>query len=219
MYLIKLVIIIAWMILHSFTFMQLGHMLWWKLYVDITSKTVILAMSSVKRSQCSDSVRLKGCMSEKPIIISTGSKWFSYLCNCLSFLCSHLFDNNPVCWLRDNITAELLSYFVWFYAVFWSCELVICLASFLQGTLCSITHPFPPSMLASLLSIPFTNPWESVATTILIKLTAIKIRLNYCKLLRWHRRSILKFKKKKEEKEKKSWGGWRWHLIVWVMGG
>lgn len=144
------------MILHSFTFMQLRCMLWWKLYVDITSKIVILGMSSVKRSKCSDSVRLKGCMSEKPIIVSIGSKWFSYLCNCVSFLCSHLFNNNPVCWLRDDITAELLSYFVWFLRrvlIVWVSHLF---GQLLTGNLMFYYLPLP-SLHAC---IPFIHPFH-----------------------------------------------------------
>lgn len=48
---------------------------------------------------------------------------------------------------------------------------------------------------------PFIRPhsvglWRSATTANLIKLTTIKIRLNYCKAVHWHPRSILNLKKK-----------------------
>lgn len=53
----------------------------------------------------------------------------------------------------------------------------------------------PPAVSHS--SVRFVGPWGSAATANLIKLTTIKIRLNYCKAVHWHPRSILKLKKKK----------------------
>lgn len=66
--------------------------------------------------------------------------------------------------------------------------------------------PSPPSSYPPSPSptrrVPFIHPrsvgpWGSAATANLIKLTTIKIRLNYCKAVHWHPRSILKLKKRR----------------------
>lgn len=63
-------------------------------------------------------------------------------------------------------------------------------------------HSFNPSSHPC--RFPFIRPHSvgprrSAAAANLIKLTTIKIRLNYCKAVHWHPRSILNLKKKKEK--------------------
>lgn len=115
--------------------------------------------------------------------------------NCLSgaFVCSHLFDNNPT-----QITAD-----IWYTG--W---VVIVPADDFPPSFKRVSHTaicysldqqlswklmFHPSILPppSLSSVPFSSSQWSTETANLIKLTTIKIRLNYCKPLHWYPISIL----------------------------
>ena len=71
-------------------------------------------------------------------------------------------------------------------------------ASFRKAYVLTLHTALPPCLPAApLSSIPFASPQGSTATANLIKLTAIKIRLNYCEALHWHPRSILNQKSRR----------------------